>query len=218
MLIVFDLDGTLIDSLADLAGSASELVTSLGGRPLDPRDVAEMVGDGAAVLVRRALTAGGVDPATPGALSRFLEIYDRHLLDSTTTYAGMHDALLMASRRARMAVLTNKPLGPAERILNALNLSRYFDGVIGGDGAYGRKPDPAGVHALARGSQDVLMVGDSPIDWETALAAGCAFAWARYGFGAARFDGTAPATSYVLERPADLAGVLDRFIATRTGA
>jgi phosphoglycolate phosphatase len=218
MLVVFDLDGTLIDSVADLAASASELVTGLGGRRLSEFEVAEMVGEGARILVTRALAAAGLDPNTPGALERFLEIYDRRLLDTTTAYAGIDDALLMASRRARMSVLTNKPSGPSRRILDALNLTRYFDDIIGGDGPHGRKPDPAGLRSLMNGESRALLVGDSPIDWRTAQAAGCAFAWARYGFGAARFDGEMPSTAFVLERPADLGAVLDRFHATTTGS
>ena len=218
MLLVFDLDGTLIDSVGDLAVSANELVTTLGGRTLDQEEIAGMVGDGASVLVKRALSASGLDPDTPDALARFLQIYDRHLLDSTTAYPGTDEALLMASRRARMAVLTNKPLAPSLRILDALGLSRYFAAVIGGDGLHGRKPDPTGLRSLAEGSPAVMLIGDSPIDAQTAVAAGCAFAWARYGFSAARFGGTPPDTPYVLDRPSDLGGVLDRFAAVNTGA
>lgn len=218
MLLVFDLDGTLIDSVRDIATSASELATSLGGRALDLTEVAAMVGDGAGVLVQRALEAAGVDPQTSGALDQYLQIYDRRLLDTTTAYAGMPEALMMASQRARLAVLTNKPLEPSLRILERLRLSQYFDAVIGGDGPYRRKPDPQGLSALGGGSPAVLLVGDSPNDWQTAAAAGCGFAWARYGFGASRFDEGCPDTPYVLEHPTDLAAVLDRFVAVTTGA
>ncbi len=218
MILVFDLDGTLIDSVGDLASSASELATSLGGRPLGRAEVADMVGEGAGLLVRRALTAAGVNPETPGALSRFLEIYERRLLETTVPYDGVEDALLMASRRCRLAVLTNKPLEPSQRILEALGLSSYFATVIGGDSPHGRKPDPSGLRALTGSAPDALLVGDSPIDWQTAAAAGCSFAWARYGFGAARFDDRVPETEYVLERPSDLGGILDRFAALTTGA
>jgi len=218
MLLVFDLDGTLIDSVGDLAVSANELVTMLGGRPLEERQIADMVGDGAVVLVKRALEAAGLDPDLPSALPQFLQIYDRHLLDTTVAYDGIEDALLMASRRARLAVLTNKPLHPSQRILEALGLLRYFSDVIGGDGAHGRKPNPVGLHALADGAASVMLVGDSPIDAQTAAAAGCAFAWARYGFSAARFGAVVPETPYVLDRPSDLGGVLDRFAAISTGA
>jgi phosphoglycolate phosphatase len=216
--LVFDLDGTLVDSVGDLAASATELVTSLGGRPLSQDEVGLMVGDGASLLVRRALAAGGVDPETPGALTRFLDIYDRRLLETTVPYTGVEEALLMASRRGRLAVLTNKPQQPSERILEALGLRRYFDAVIGGDGPHGRKPDPTGLNAIASGAEPVFLIGDSPIDWQTSIAAGCAFAWARYGFGAARFDDTRPDTPYVLDGPSDLAAVLDRFAAVATGA
>lgn len=218
ILVVFDLDGTLIDSVGDLSRSASELVTSLGGRALAESEVADMVGDGAALLVKRAFAAAGLDPETPDALARFLQIYDAHLLDTTRAYPGIEHALLLASRRARLAVLTNKPLRPSTRILNALGLSHYFDAVIAGDGPLGRKPDPAGLHSLVAGTDRVLLVGDSPIDAATAAAAGCVFAWARYGFSAARFGESPPETPYLLERPSDLAGVLDRFAAVATGA
>lgn len=209
--LVFDLDGTLIDSVRDLAASASELVTRLGGRALGLGEVAQMVGDGAGILVRRALDAAGVDPDTPGALQQFLAIYDRRLLETTQPYPGIPDALLLASRRATLSVLTNKPIAPSRRLLEALDLASYFDAVIGGDGPDGRKPDPTGLRKLTAGAEHVLLIGDSPIDAETARAAGCGFAWARYGFGAARFDRRTPETPYVLERPADLAAVLDRF-------
>ena len=91
-----------------------------------------------------------------------------------------------------------------------MDLAQYFDAVIGDDYPYGRKPDPRGLLALTNASQRVLMVGDSPIDWATATAAGCGFVWARYGFGAARFHEQAPATPYVLDRPRDLLEVVER--------
>jgi len=215
--IAFDLDGTLVDSVGDLAASVSELVTSLGGRGLREDEVARMVGEGASLLVQRALAAAGLDPDTAGALPRFLEIYDRRLLDTTVAYDGVPDMLLMASRRARLSVVTNKPLVPSQRILEALGLARYFEVILGGDGVHGRKPNPAGLRAAAAAAGHVMLVGDSPIDDQTARAAGSVFVWARYGFGAQRFDGP-PSTPYVLERPSDLAGVLDRVIAVIGGA
>ena len=214
--IAFDLDGTLIDSVGDLAASASELVTSLGGRPLAQRDVAMMVGEGAGILVRRALAAAGLDADTPGALAQFLEIYGRRLLDTTVPYPGIPEMLSIVSRRARLSVLTNKPLDASRRVLEGLGLHAYFDDVIGGDGPFGRKPDAAGLRSLSRGAEYVMLVGDSPIDADTAMAAGCEFVWARYGFGAARFE-HAPATSYVIDCPADFVAVLDRVRAIRFG-
>ena len=212
--IAFDLDGTLVDSVRDLATSASELATSFGGRPLDVDEVALMVGEGAGVLVRRALIAAGLPADTPGALARFLEIYDRRLLDTTRAYSGVEDMLVLASRHARLSVLTNKPDAPTRRILDALRLTSFFDEIVGGDTPLGRKPDPAGLRAVAKSAEHVMLVGDSPMDWQTAQAGNCDFVWARYGFGAQRFA-QAPATPYVMERPADFAAVLDRARAIR---
>jgi len=218
MLIVFDLDGTLIDSARDLAESASELAVRLGGRELDVLAVTGMIGEGAATLVRRALEAAGVDPATPDALARFLEIYARRLLNHTVPYDGVPAALAYAGLRGRLAVLTNKPTEPTLALLERLHLDGFFDEVLGGDGPFSRKPDPAGLLALMRAApgQPALLVGDSPIDYQTALSAGCGFVFARYGFGAARFDG-APQTPYVLDRPADLPAIIERYAAIHTG-
>lgn len=216
LLVAFDLDGTLIDSVHDLCTAASELAVSLGGRPLALDEVTLMVGDGAAMLVRRALDAAGVDPDTPDALQRFLAIYDTRLLDTTVPYEGVPGMLAIAARRARLAVLTNKPLAHSRRILDGLGLTPWFEQIVGGDSDCGRKPDPAGLRSLATGAEHVVLVGDSTIDWATTRAAGCPFVWARYGFGAARFE-RAPDTPYVLDRPSDLVGVLDRLLAVREG-
>jgi phosphoglycolate phosphatase len=219
MIVVFDLDGTLVDSARDIASSANQLVTSLGGSPLDLTDVTRMVGDGASVLVKRALAEGGLDPDTPGALPCFLEIYDRRLLETTTVYPGMRETLALLSRRARLAVLTNKPQAPTDRLLHELGLSDFFERVIGGDTSLGKKPAPHGMLSIVANiaPSGTLLVGDSPVDFETAVASGSAFAWARYGFGAARFDDGPPDTPYVLDAPADLTPVVDRLAAIFSG-
>jgi phosphoglycolate phosphatase len=214
--IAFDLDGTLIDSVGDLAASASELVTSLGGRALDRNEVAAMVGEGANILVQRALAAADLDAHTPEALQRFLTIYDRRMLDTTVPYEGVDGMLQLAGRRAELSVLTNKPLPASRRILDALGLTHHFVQILGGDGPHARKPDPAGVRLLASAAETVVLVGDSPIDWATSRAAGCLFVWARYGFGAARFSAV-PDTPFVLERPSDLAAVVDRIANINSG-
>jgi phosphoglycolate phosphatase len=211
--MVFDLDGTLIDSARDLAEAASELVQSYGAPPLNVSQVVEMVGEGAAMLVRRALERSSLDPATPGALPRFLEIYDRRLLDHTVAYPGMREGLSLAVRRGPLAVLTNKPVAPTVRILDALGLRGFFNQVIGGDGLYPRKPDPAGLLALmaTAARHAAILIGDSPADSKTAAAAGCAFAFARYGFGAGKFGDDPPVTPYVLGHARELSRVLDSF-------
>jgi phosphoglycolate phosphatase len=186
-LAVFDLDGTLVDSRRDLATAANALVMELGGSPLSEEAVGDMVGEGAAVLVTRALAAAGVDPVTPGALPRFLELYGRHLLDTTRLYDGVAEALETVSRRMPLAVLTNKPQEATDRIIDGLVIRRFFGIVIGGDTPLGRKPDPSGLLHIARTNHvqaaETILVGDSPVDLETARRAGAKICIARYGFG-----------------------------------
>ena len=211
MIIIFDLDGTLIDSARDLGEAVSELVQGYGAKPLSVAQVVTMVGDGAPVLVRRALEQSGLAADTPGALERFLQIYDRRLIDHTVAYPGIHEELARAVQRGPLAVLTNKPLGPAIGLLEALGLRGFFSRIIGGDGEYGRKPDPAGLQALralAPGEPAVL-IGDSPADAKTAVAAQCPFVLARYGFGAAKFAAAPCATPFVVDHPRELSTVLD---------
>ncbi len=211
MIIIFDLDGTLIDSARDLGEAASELVQGFGAPPLSVAQVVTMVGDGAPVLVRRALEQSGLAADTPGALERFLQIYDRRLMDHTVAYPGIHEELARAVRRGPLAVLTNKPLGPAIGLLEALGLRGFFSRIIGGDGEYGRKPDPAGLQALRalEPGASVVLIGDSPADAQAAVAAGCPFVWARYGFAAVKFGSTPPATPFIVDHPRDLSAALD---------
>ncbi|PYR79679.1 MAG: phosphoglycolate phosphatase [Acidobacteria bacterium] len=187
MLIVFDLDGTLVDSRRDLADAANALLVERGGAPLPIDRIAAMVGEGAALLVRRALAAAGLDPEPPEALQRFLALYDQRLLNHTTLYDGIAGALATLQPRADLAVLTNKPTVPSERILEGLGIARAFRWIVGGDGPFPRKPDPAALRELMRRAEttpdDTVMVGDSAIDVRTAHAAGVRVCLARYGFG-----------------------------------
>lgn len=191
-LFVFDLDGTLVDSLRDLADSANELVVQCGGTPLGLDAIGRMVGEGAATLVVRFFSAAGLE-RPPDALDRFLAIYDTKLLNHTRAYAGMPETIAALASRASLAVLTNKPLDATRRILEGLQLSSFFeaDAVVGGDGPLRRKPDPSGLlHLCARvnvSPADAMLVGDSLIDWETARQAGTEICLARYGFGFREF-------------------------------
>jgi phosphoglycolate phosphatase len=187
-LIVFDLDGTLIDSRRDLANATNALLVECGASPLPEERVGRMVGDGAATLVGRAFAASGI-AQPPDALDRFLRLYGDHLLDCTRPYPGIPDALDVLRSQRRLAVLTNKPLASTRRILDGLALAQYFphDAVLGGDGLFPRKPDPAGLRHLAETAHvalsETLLVGDSVIDWRTARAAPTAVCLVRYGFG-----------------------------------
>ena len=200
----------MIDSARDIAESVSELVESYGAAPLPMTEVVNMVGDGAPILVRRALKESGVNPSPDEALARYMGIYDRRLMNHTTTYHGIVESLSVVLQRGPLAVLTNKPLGPSIGILEALGLRGFFARVIGGDSEYGRKPDPAGLlalQALAPGDQ-LVMIGDSPADWQAAEAANVPFVLARYGFGAAKFGATPPDTKWVLDHARELDRVL----------
>lgn len=186
-LIVFDLDGTLIDSRQDLADSANALIVERGGRPLPVEAITGMVGEGAALLVRRALTAAGLEPDLQTALPRFLELYDERLLAHTTLYEGTREALSTLAGVATLGVLTNKPQKPTETILAGLDIAGYFRQVIGGDTPFGRKPDPAGLRHLVEAAGvppgEAVLVGDSAIDLRTARAANVPICLVRYGFG-----------------------------------
>lgn len=186
-LVVFDLDGTLVDSSVDIADAANALIEELGGRRLPKAAIVDMVGEGTVLLVRRALTAASLDPDHPGALDRYLALYDTRLLAHTAPYDGVVEALNAIGRLVPMSVLTNKPASATGRMLAGLGLRHHFRDVIGGDTAWGRKPAPAGLLQLASSAgvpaEQTLMVGDSPIDLATARNAGTRVCLVRYGFG-----------------------------------
>jgi phosphoglycolate phosphatase len=200
---VFDLDGTLVDSLRDLADSANALLVECGAQPLDEAAVGGMVGDGAATLVARAFTAD--------ALGRFLAIYETRLLDHTRAYLGIPEALDALRKQTALAVLTNKPRSATCRILTGLRLAGFFadDAVIGGDGPFPRKPDPSGLtHLCARAGvspDDTALVGDSAVDWQTARSAGTRIFLASYGFGFRQFPrAELRGDEQIISEPADL--------------
>jgi phosphoglycolate phosphatase len=186
-LFVFDLDGTLVDSSQDLADAGNALLAIYGRAPLPRDQVVGMVGDGARELVRRLLAAAGIDAQLDEALAHFLDCYDQRLLATTRPYDGVFATLEALAPQARLAVLTNKPDAATRRLLEGLELLRYFSDIIGGDSPYGRKPDPRGLFALlARAdvaTENALMIGDSMNDLLVAEAAAVPMCFARYGFG-----------------------------------
>jgi phosphoglycolate phosphatase len=213
-LIVFDLDGTLVDSRRDLAEAANATLAEFGGGPLPEDDIGRMVGDGARMLVARAFGATRI-PQPPEALDRFLAIYNARLLVFTLPYPGVLETLAVLSPHATLAVLTNKPRAPALQILAGLDLARYFlpAHVVGGDGPFPRKPDPAGLRHLVAASGvspvETLLVGDSAVDWETARRAGTRVCLARYGFGFENLREAPPDDVMAVDRFADLAALAE---------
>ena len=191
-LIAFDLDGTLIDSQLDLAESANELLEAHGAGPLPVAVVAGMVGDGARLLVERVLRGSNLGHLNLDlALGQFLTIYDRRLAIHTRPYPGIVEALRAVSPRVALAVLTNKPAAPTNRLLEIFGLDGWFSAVVAGDSGFGRKPDPAGLrHLMAESgatASQTLLVGDTMVDVDTGRRAGARICVADYGFG--RFKG-----------------------------
>lgn len=215
-LIVFDLDGTLIDSRADLADAANALIVERGGTRLSEIEIGRMVGEGAAMLVTRAMTAAGL-PLDDTSLPRFLELYDQRLLATTKPYPGMLEALQALAPIGVIAVLTNKPVAPATRLLDALGLAPFVTRTIGGDSPFPRKPEPWSlIHLIERfgvARQQTVMVGDSWVDYATARAAGTRICLARYGFGFATFPaGEIRGDEGLADNPRELASIIRELL------
>jgi len=178
--LIFDLDGTLIDSAPDLARALNALLAELGGPPLSLARVRRLIGDGAPTLVGRALEAAGMEikaEAYGALLERYRELYLANATVETRPYPHVPETLQGLRRQGyRMIVATNKYQLPTLRILDALGLAPYFDAVAGGDVVPARKPDPAHLRAgLAMVDADArraVMIGDGPNDVGAAKAAG----------------------------------------------
>jgi phosphoglycolate phosphatase len=212
-LVIFDLDGTLIDSRLDLVHSVNAALRHIG-RPELPDDViASYVGDGAPLLIQRALGGETVDEAVVRrGLQFFLAYYREHKLDHTTVYSGIHEALGTIQNSVhrtsngsghrgtprQMAVLTNKPVIPSRAIVEALGLAPFFRQIYGGNSFATKKPDPEGARKLLDEyrvrPEEAAMVGDSHVDVETGRNAGLWTVGVNYGF--------APHT--LLESPPDV--------------
>ena len=189
-LIVFDLDGTLIDSRLDLTNSINAMLTEFDRQPLPQEAIATYIGDGAAMLVRRALGDPDDEPLVESALEHFLAHYREHKLDHTYVYPGVFESLEAMRKRQngserQMAVLTNKPVRPSEDICEALGLSRFMFRIYGGNSFSTKKPDPEGLRTLIREAgvhpDETLMVGDSSVDILTARRAGTWVMGCRFG-------------------------------------
>ncbi len=209
--IVFDLDGTLIDSLRDIAAAVNRMRAERALPPLAVAEVRGMVGEGARVLVRRALPPELARDALRGALASYLTHYAGVCLDTTRAYPGIAAMLAALAPSFSLAVLSNKGEELSRHILAGLGLDRHLREVVGGDTLPTRKPNPGGLFLLADrlGVQpgELLLVGDSDVDASTAQAAGCPYALALWGEGAER-GAPAAAPSWRLSRPADLPAAL----------
>ena len=184
-MIVFDLDGTLIDSRRDLANAVNAMLREMKRPALPENVIAEYVGDGAGMLVRRALGDPDDEALVAEGLEQFLICYRAHMLDHTYVYDGVFAALDALRTihpstpdgiERKFAVLTNKPVRPSRAICEALGLSKYFFQIYGGNSFGTKKPDPEGLNALMREAgarpNETVMIGDSVVDVLTARNAG----------------------------------------------
>ncbi len=204
--LIFDLDGTLVDSKADLAAATNFMLAALALPTLTEPQVERLIGDGARVLVARALGPQRAD-LVPRGFTLFMEYYVAHLLDHTQPYPAIHELLAAAHAQGlTLSVLTNKPEAPSQSILTGLGLSHFFSALIGGDTLPVRKPDPRGVHDLQRRTRSdlaaTLLIGDSRIDMETGRAANVTTCGVTWGFDA---DGVrAHAPRFIVDSVAQL--------------
>jgi phosphoglycolate phosphatase len=218
-LVIFDLDGTLIDSRLDLVHSVNAALRHIG-RPELPEDViASYVGDGAPILIQRALGGEATDEAlVRQGLEFFLSYYRAHKLDHTTVYPGVVEALTAIQNSAngiprKMAVLTNKPVNPSRAIVQELGLSRFFSQVYGGNSFATKKPEPEGARVLLDENgvkpDQAVIVGDSHVDIRTGLNAGLYTVGVTYGFAPHTLE--AEPVDAQVDTPAELAEVFASF-------
>ena len=208
--VIFDLDGTLIDSKQDLIHSVNAMLRELRRGELPAETISGYIGHGAPQLVARALGDGSTEEQRQRALQFFLSYYEDHKMDTTCAYPGVPETLQKLASMP-MAVLTNKPVRISVRILEAMGLSKYFQAIYGGNSFQTKKPDPLGATTILRElsaePREALLVGDSEVDVQTARNAGTLAAAVNYGFGV--HDRAAHPADIYLERFADLATVLD---------
>jgi len=204
--LVFDLDGTLLDSKRDLVLSVNATLQAMGREELPPELVASYVGSGAPVLISRALGGAPDSEELQRALKFFLAHYEEHKLDFTRAYPGVPEALKKLSG-VPMAVLTNKPVNISVRILEALGLAGFFKAIYGGNSFATKKPDPLGANTILNEfgvvAREAAMVGDSEVDVQTARNAGMISAIVNFGFGV--HDRAAYPADVYLDRMAEVA-------------
>jgi len=211
--LVFDLDGTLVDSAPDLRAALNEMLRERGRPPLSLPQVKRMIGDGAPALVARALAASGTDPAdAASALPRFIELYEADAVRLTQPYPAVPETLLALRRRGyRTAICTNKPQHATVTVLEGLGLLPLFDGIAGGDRFAVRKPDPGHllglIGAVDARPEAAAMIGDSENDAAVARSAGLPLVLMRYGY--ARADLASLGADALLDDFAKLPAALD---------
>src|SRR6266850_1801906 len=207
--LIFDLDGTLIDSKLDLIHSVNAMLSEMKRPQLAAGTISGYIGHGAPQLVARAMGGTAKEEELKQALQFFLGYYEEHKMDNTSAYPSVPETLAQLSH-IPMAVLTNKPERISVRILKSLGLAKYFRVIYGGNSFDSKKPDPFGANKILREfgitADEALIVGDSEVDVQTARNAGTLAAAVNYGFGV--HDRAAHPADIYLDHFADLADVV----------
>jgi phosphoglycolate phosphatase len=210
--LIFDLDGTLIDSKLDLIHSVNAMLTEMGRSKLSDEVISSYIGHGAPMLVSRALGGVAKEDELARGLSYFLDYYEEHKLDNTCLYPETTETLAkLSEQKIAMAVLTNKPVKISVRILEALGTAKYFQAIYGGNSFETKKPDPLGAKTILGefkvNAADAMMIGDSEVDIQTARNANMIATAVNYGFGI--HDRAQHPADIYLDRMSDLLGVID---------
>ncbi len=211
--LVFDLDGTLIDSKLDLVNSVNATLREMKREALPQDLVASYVGSGAPVLIRRALGGNPSEEELKRALAFFLVHYEEHKLDQTRLYPGVAETLAEL-KSLPMSVLTNKPVKISVKILEGLGVAQYFRSIYGGNSFETKKPDPAGAKQILSElnvvPKEAAMVGDSEVDVQTARSAGMRSVIVNFGFGI--HDRAAHPADVYVNHFEELLRVVDRIV------
>ena len=210
--IIFDLDGTLIDSVTDLANSVNYTLAKIGLETHTREEIKSFVGDGVQKLITRSLGQAHLEKFD-GAFGVFMDHYDLHCTDNTVLYPGVASILAELAATCNLAVLTNKSRKFSVKILAALGVLTYFKEVLGGDSLPVKKPDPAGIFHLAEKwdltPDQIVMVGDHATDIEVGRRAGCKTVFINGGIGETR--GLTP--DIIIDNMSELPGLLTDFLA-----
>ncbi len=194
-MLIFDLDGTLVDSKKDLASSVNHVRLSFGFPQLTEREIAGYIGDGAQMLIRRALGPEISDADVQSGLQLFLSYYKEHMLDQSVLYPGVVETL-ESLRDFSLAVLTNKPIRFSRMMLEGLGILNSFSAVYGGNSFERKKPDPVGIFQILADTGghagNTWMIGDSAVDVQTGRNAGVKTCGVSWGYATETFKRTPP--------------------------
>ncbi len=204
-ILIFDLDGTLVDSKKDLTAAVNHIRHQFDLPALTEPEIARFIGDGALMLIRRALGPQAAEPEVQAGLQMFLSYYRAHMLDSTALYPGVRDTLCRL-RDCKLAVLTNKPVHFSCAMLDGLGIYKHFVAVYGGNSFDHKKPDPVGVYQIlsdTKGQRErTWMIGDSAVDVLTGRNAGIKTCGVTYGYATATFKDAPP--DFLIDNFSDL--------------